>query len=186
VGSLPSEASIPPSLLRDCAGLAILSVARAGAGWSLGVGSGLVVARAQPGGAAAWSPPSALLSLSSAVGWQLGVEVQDLILVLRSRSALRAFAAAGQLGVGGSVSLAAGPLGRAAAARALATLGGGAVVYSYCATRGAFAGVALEGTLLATRDSLNRVRRAAGGGLSPRGMRLPGLRRLPRAAPTAM
>ncbi|EFN54864.1 hypothetical protein CHLNCDRAFT_35844 [Chlorella variabilis] len=152
VGSLPSEASIPPAILRGCAGLAILSVARAGAGWSFSVGSGLVVARAPGGG---WSPPSAVLSLASAVGWQVGVEVRDLVLVLRTRSALSAFCAA-QLGVGGSVSLAAGPLGRAASATALANLAGGALVYSYSSTRGAFAGVALEGSLLATRDSLNQ------------------------------
>jgi lipid-binding SYLF domain-containing protein len=128
-------------------------VARAGAGWSLGVGSGLVVARAPDGG---WSPPCALLALSSGLGWQLGLEVQDMVLVLRTPSALAAFCAA-QLGVGGSVGLAAGPLGRVASARALASMGGGALVYSYCLSRGAFAGVALEGTLLATRDALNQV-----------------------------
>lgn len=152
VGSLPSESAIPPAILRNCAGLAILSVARVGAGWSLSLGSGLVVARTPGGG---WSPPSAVLSLASSVGWQLGLEVQDLILVLRTQSALRAFCAS-QLGVGGSVSLAAGPVGRTASAQALANLGGSALVYSYSCTRGAFAGVAVGASLLATRDSLNQ------------------------------
>ena len=36
----------------------------------------LVVARTPEGG---WSAPSALLSLASSVGWQLGLEVQDLV-----------------------------------------------------------------------------------------------------------
>ncbi|PRW57440.1 senescence-associated -like [Chlorella sorokiniana] len=152
VGSLPPERTIPPAILRGAAGLAVLSVARVGAGWSLSVGSGLVVARTGEGG---WSAPSALLSLASSVGWQLGLEVQDLVLVLRSESALKAFCSS-QLGVGGALSIAAGPVGRAAAARALAAVGGAAMVYSYSATRGLFAGLSLEGTVLSTRDAVNQ------------------------------
>lgn len=76
VGSLPPERTIPPAILRGAAGLAVLSVARVGAGWSLSVGSGLVVARTAEGG---WSAPSALLSLASSIGWQIGLEVQDLV-----------------------------------------------------------------------------------------------------------
>lgn len=162
VGSLPQERCIPPAILRGCAGLAILSVAKAGAGWSLSVGSGLVVARLPHPGAggttgstSAWSAPSAIISLASSVGWQLGLEVQDVVLVLRSEAALRAFTGA-QLGIGGSLSVAAGPVGRAAAARALASTASGAVVYSYCAARGAFAGLALEAMLLSTRDAVNQ------------------------------
>lgn len=48
-------------------------------------------------------------------------------------------------------------MGRAAAARALAATGGGTLVYSYCATRGAYAGVSIEGTVLSTRDAVNQV-----------------------------
>lgn len=152
VGTLPRERAIPPAILRGCAGLAVLSVARAAAGWSVSVGSGLVVAR-QPGGG--WSAPSAILSLASSVGWQLGVEVQDVVLVLRSHAALKAFCGA-QLGIGGSLSVAAGPVGRAAGARALAAAGAGAVVYSYCAARGAYAGLALEAALVCSRDAVNQ------------------------------
>ncbi|KAL4437474.1 hypothetical protein ABPG77_003455 [Micractinium sp. CCAP 211/92] len=152
VGTLPRERAIPPAILRGCTGLAVLSVARAAAGWSVSVGSGLVVAR-QPGGG--WSAPSAILSLASSVGWQLGVEVQDVVLVLRSHAALKAFCGA-QLGIGGSLSVAAGPVGRAAGARALAAPGAGAVVYSYCAARGAYAGLALEAALVCCRDAVNQ------------------------------
>jgi hypothetical protein len=77
------------------------------------------------------------------------------VLVLRTESALKAFCSS-QLGVGGVLSIAAGPVGRAAAARALAAVGGGAMVYSYSATRGLFAGLSLEGTVLSTRDAVNQ------------------------------
>jgi lipid-binding SYLF domain-containing protein len=162
MGSLPSERCIPPTILRGCAGLAILSVAKAGAGWSLSVGSGLVVARTPEGGSTSgsgcrWSAPSAVLSVASSVGWQLGVEVADLVLVLRSESALKAFCSGRQLGVGGSVSVAAGPVGRGASARAMAALGGGSLVYSYSNSRGAYAGVAVEASMLSTRDAVNQV-----------------------------
>ena len=162
MGSLPSERCIPPAILRGCAGLAILSVAKAGAGWSLSVGSGLVVARSPEGGGSSsggcgWSAPSAVLSVASSVGWQLGVEVADLVLVLRSESALKAFCSGRQLGVGGSVSVAAGPVGRGASARAMAALGGGSLVYSYSSSRGAYAGVAVEASMLSTRDAVNQV-----------------------------
>lgn len=160
MGGLGPEKQIPPAILRGCAGLAVLSVAKVGAGWSLAAGSGLVVARRPPGSGdgdgPGWSAPSAVLSLASSVGWQLGAEVQDLVLVLRDEAALRAFTGS-QLGLGTTISVAAGPVGRSAAARALAALGGAGVAYSYSATRGMFAGVALEGTALFPRDAVNQV-----------------------------
>lgn len=76
--------------------------------------------------------------------------------MLRNHSALKAFSSS-QLGLGGTVSVAAGPMGRAAAAKALASVGGGGVVWSYCATRGAYAGVSVEGTVLSPRDAINQV-----------------------------
>lgn len=163
VGGLGPERQIPPAILRGCAGLAVLSVARVGLGWSVAAGSGLVVARRPPGGGdggPGWSAPSAVLSLASSVGWQLGAEVQDLVLVLRDEAALRAFTGS-QLGLGGAASVAAGPVGRAAAASARAALGGAGLAYSYGATRGAYAGVALEGTALFPRDAVNQVRGCA-------------------------
>jgi lipid-binding SYLF domain-containing protein len=45
-----------------------------------------VVARTGEGG---WSAPSALLSLASSVGWQLGLEVQDLVRLGAVRSRIR-------------------------------------------------------------------------------------------------
>ena len=49
-------------MLACCAGLAILSVLKVGAGWSCGLGTGLVVARRANG---SWSAPSSILSVSA-------------------------------------------------------------------------------------------------------------------------
>lgn len=89
-------------------------------------------------------------------GWQVGGALTDVIVVLRNAAAVRAFCGS-QLGLSGAVSVAAGPVGREAAAKlALGTSGSGAVCYSYSCSRGAFAGLALEGTLLRSRDSVNQ------------------------------
>lgn len=73
-------------------------------------------------------------------------------------------ACSAQLGIGGGASVAAGPVGRAAAARALASVGAGAVVYSYSSTRGAYAGVALEALLISSRDAVNQASEGLGCG----------------------
>ncbi len=54
------------------------------------------------------------------------------------------------------MSVAAGPLGREAEAKLRFNSRSGAVCCSYSASRGAFAGLALEGTVLRTRDAVNR------------------------------
>lgn len=52
--------------------------------------------------------------------------------------------------------MAAGPLGREAEVKLRFNSRSGAVCCSYSASRGAFAGLALEGTVLRTRDAVNR------------------------------
>jgi lipid-binding SYLF domain-containing protein len=62
VGTVKPERGIPQAVLAGCAGLAILSVFKVGAGWSCGLGTGLVVARRRDG---TWSPPSSIFSISA-------------------------------------------------------------------------------------------------------------------------
>lgn len=57
------------------------------------------------------------------------------------RAAVQAFCGTVQAGVGGGVSLAVGPLGRQADAALRVARSGAAVIYSYCITRGMFAGL---------------------------------------------
>lgn len=59
-----------------------------GLGYSLALGSGLVVARGAHG---AWSPPSALSFASVGWGLQAGGALHDLLIVLRNRSVCHAF-----------------------------------------------------------------------------------------------
>ena len=79
----------------------------------------------------------------------------DFVFILNDASAVRAFAQQGSITLGGNVSLAAGPVGRNAEAAGAASLKGVAGIFSYSKTKGLFAGVSLEGSVLIERRDAN-------------------------------
>lgn len=143
------ETSIPNSILQEARGLAILSVLKGGFIFSGRIGSGLVVARTGSG----WSAPSAIGLGGAGWGLQIGGQVTDLILVLNTEAAVNAFKSSANVTLGGNVSVAAGPVGREIEAGISIPL---AAVYAYSRTRGLFAGVSLEGTIIVERPGVNQ------------------------------
>ncbi|KAJ1921136.1 hypothetical protein IWQ60_006827 [Tieghemiomyces parasiticus] len=141
---------IPPSILANCKGLAILTVIKAGFVWSGRAGSGLVVARLADG---TWSAPSCIGTASVGFGGQIGAEMTDFVIVLNSTAAVKAFSLGGNVTLGGNLSVAAGPLGRNAEGNV--ALGHVAPIYSYSKTRGLFAGISIEGTVILERKDAN-------------------------------
>ena len=141
------EQSIPPAVLRDARGLAILTVVKAGFMFSGRGGTGVVVARTGKG----WSGPSAIGTGGVGFGLQIGAEVTEFVIVLNTDDAVRAFAQKGNVELGGDLSLAAGPIGRTAEANVTPI----AAVYTYSQSQGLFAGASLEGTVIATRNDAN-------------------------------
>jgi lipid-binding SYLF domain-containing protein len=141
------ESGIPPAVLRGARGLAILTVTKAGFIGSVRGGTGVVVARTENG----WSGPSAIGIGGLGVGFQAGAEVTELVIVLNTQEAVNAFAKGGNVTLGGALSIAAGPVGRTAEAGVAV----GAAMYSYSRSQGLFAGISLEGTVIAARDRVN-------------------------------
>jgi SH3 domain-containing YSC84-like protein 1 len=141
------EKSIPPAVLRDAKGLAILTVVKAGFIFSGRGGSGIVIARLKKG----WSSPSAIGTGGAGFGLQIGAEVSEFVIVLNTNEAVRAFSQGGNVQLGADLSVAAGPVGRTAEAGVTPM----AAVYTYSRSQGIFAGVSLEGTVVATRDEAN-------------------------------
>ena len=141
------ESGIPPAVMRDARGLAILTVTKAGFIGSVRGGTGVVVARTEKG----WSGPSAIGTGGLGVGFQAGAEVAELVIILNTQEAVNAFAKGGNVTLGGALSVTAGPVGRAAEA----SVAVGAAMYSYSRSQGLFAGVSLEGTVIAARDRVN-------------------------------
>jgi lipid-binding SYLF domain-containing protein len=132
--SMP-ERGIPRNVLRNAKGLAILTVVKIGFGISGKGGQGVVVART---GGAGWGP-------------QIGAQITEFVFVLNTNRAVRAFSQDGNLTLGADASVAAGPVGREAAAAVTPT----AAIYTYSRTQGLFAGASLEGTVIATQKTAN-------------------------------
>lgn len=141
------ESSIPQAVLRDAKGLAILTVIKAGFVFSGRGGSGVVVARTRKG----WSGPSAIGTGGAGFGLQIGAQVTEFVIVLNTDAAVQAFSRGGNVTIGADVSAAAGPVGRTMEASVMPT----AAVYTYSRSQGLFAGVSLEGTVIAARDGAN-------------------------------
>lgn len=146
------EKVIPPSVLANAKGLAILTVIKAGFLGSARFGSGLVIARLPDG---SWSAPTAIATGGAGFGGQIGFELTDFVFILNDASAVKTFSQAGSLTLGGNVSIAAGPVGRNAEAAGAASLKSVAGIFSYSKTKGLFAGVSLEGSAIVERKDAN-------------------------------
>lgn len=144
---------IPPDILQNAKGLAIITVLKAGFLFSGRAGSGVIVARLPDG---SWSPPSAIVTAGAGAGGQVGVELTDFVFILNTKQAVDSFAQAGSITLGGNISVAAGPLGRNAEAGGTASLKSAAAMFAYSKTKGLFAGVSLEGSAIVERREANR------------------------------
>ena len=111
-------------------------------------GSGVMVARDTAG---RFSNPVFISLTGGSVGWQIGAQAADIVLIFASRKSLDNFAG-GDFTLGVTASAAAGPVGRSGEAAAGVT----AEVYAYSRARGLFAGVALDGTALVFDRKANR------------------------------
>lgn len=137
------EKSIPPALLADAQGIAIIpGVIKVGLVVGGQYGRGVLVVREKDG---SWSEPVFVTLTSGSVGWQLGAESTDFILVFKDRRSIDGIMK-GKYTLGADAGVAAGPVGRRAEAATDVKLT--AEIYSYSRNRGLFAGVSLEGSAL--------------------------------------
>ncbi|KAJ3053892.1 hypothetical protein HK097_003130 [Rhizophlyctis rosea] len=145
------SALIPSKVIANAKGVAVLTIIKAGFVWSGRAGSGIVVARLPDG---KWSAPSAIAAAGVGFGGQIGAQITDCVFILNNDDAVKAFAHGGNITLGGNLSVAAGPKGRSAeAAGAVMNL---APIYSYSKSKGLFAGVSLEGSVILTRSDANK------------------------------
>jgi lipid-binding SYLF domain-containing protein len=152
---------IPPALLQDSQGVAIIpNVVKAGLLIDGRFGRGVVLLR-QPDGS--WSNPLFLAFLGGGFGFQVGIQSTDVVLVFKTKNSLERFLRGkGKLTLGGDVAVAAGPVGRQAEAATDGQLK--AEIYSYSRSRGLFAGVSLEGSVLRVDAEANEELYGARGG----------------------
>lgn len=101
------------------------------------------------------SAPSGVGTVGGGFGGQIGFELTDFVFILNDAAAVRTFAQVGSITLGGNVSIAAGPVGRNAEAAGAASLKGVSGIFAYSKTKGLFAGVSLEGSVLIERRDAN-------------------------------
>jgi lipid-binding SYLF domain-containing protein len=137
-------------LIRQSAGVVIIPDMFKG-GFVIGgsYGKGVVVARKD----GKWSGPSFVYIGAGSVGFQIGAQLTDLILVVIGQNTMDSFLRS-SFKLGADAAIAVGPVGAQATAATDILLKGG--IYSYSRAKGLFAGVSLEGAGMGTEYDLNR------------------------------
>jgi lipid-binding SYLF domain-containing protein len=106
-------------------------------------GRGFITCRSA--GSPAWGAPAALRVEGGSVGFQIGASETDVVMLLMDARSVQGILES-RFTLGGDADVAAGPVGRSAAAQTDATMN--AKILSYSRSRGVFAGVALTGATL--------------------------------------
>lgn len=134
-------------------GIAFLTIYKVGFLGAVTAGGGIILAKDAE--SKEWSAPCCVGCGGVSIGAQVGGELNTVMLILNSADAVSAFTGSAQMTLGVNVSVALGPLGRTIEGTGVAGYNNTAACYSYSNSRGAFAGVGLDGTLVFTRDRLN-------------------------------
>ncbi len=142
VMSIPAS-QIPARLLHEAQGVAIIPGVVKG-GFIVGIrhGRGTMLVRSEN---QQWLPPMFISLTGGSVGWQAGIQSTDVVLVFKTRKSVNDLMN-GKLTLGVDAAAAAGPVGRQASAATDATLS--AEILSYSRSRGLFAGVSIDGSVL--------------------------------------
>ncbi|KAM0302534.1 hypothetical protein HYE67_009854 [Fusarium culmorum] len=149
-----SMIKIPPTALQSAAGLAIFNVIRAGAcHGSLSGGSGVVISRREDG---TWSPPSSFIVSTLGAGFVFGLDVYDCVCVLNTPEQVVAFTKP-RVSLGAEGSVAVGPVGTGASVDAALSKTSARPVWSYMKSRGLWAGLQIDGTIVVARGDANAV-----------------------------
>lgn len=143
------EDGIPQSMIDNAAAIVVIpNLIKAGFIAGAKHGNGVMSARSKEG----WSHPTFVTMSGGSVGWQAGIESTDLVLVFMSQKNVRALLN-GEFTLGADASVAVGPVGREAGAGTNPAVK--AEIYTYSRSRGAFAGIAVDGSHLGIDQDAN-------------------------------
>lgn len=144
IQQMPDQ-SIPEDLMRKCSAIAIFPNTISG-GFVIGgkYGQGIMMVRDAKTGK--FSPPAIFTIGGGSFGWQIGGQATDFVLLIMNRRSIDGILQ-GKFKLGADAAVSAGPVGRNAEASTDIQLKGG--ILSYSRSRGLFAGVKLEGAVIA-------------------------------------
>ena len=146
------DKAIPASVLEKAEAIAIFPSTIKGA-FIVGAqrGKGIISVRDRTKGT--WSSPAFMTVTGGSVGFQIGGQAVDIILVVQNRRGVENLLQ-NQFEIGGEASATAGPVGRDAAASTDIQLR--AEILSYSRSRGLFAGVSLRGAAIRQDQDSNQ------------------------------
>src|SRR5205085_204436 len=143
------DKAIPKELLDTAEAIAVFPGVIKAAFVVGGRGGQGVISRRVKGG---WSAPAFFNLGGASFGAQIGAEKTDYVLLIMNDAGLNGLLK-DKFEIGGEVSVAAGPVGRTAAASTNVRLDAG--ILSYSRSRGLFAGIALKGGTITPDNDLN-------------------------------
>lgn len=144
------DKSIPRDLLDKAKAIVVFPGAIKGAFIIGGQGGkGVAIRRIGKG----WSAPAFLNMAGGSIGLQIGGSKTDYVLLVMNDKGLKNLLA-DKFEVGGEGSVAAGPVGRTAAASTNITMD--AEILTYSRSKGLFAGVSLKGVVISNDEDLNK------------------------------
>ncbi|MEO6151106.1 MAG: lipid-binding SYLF domain-containing protein [Mucilaginibacter sp.] len=142
--------SIPQELLEKYEGIVVIpNLINAGFGIGGKRGKGVGMVKLADG---KWSDPVFITLTGGSIGFQIGVQSVDLVLVFKNKGVLTKVKN-GDFTIGGDISAAAGPVGRSSTASTDHALD--AEIYSYSRSKGLFAGISINGSNLSIDKSSN-------------------------------
>ena len=145
------ESAIPDRLLDRAHGIVVVpGTIKAGFIFGGRRGLGLMAVKTPQG---TWSNPVFVKLSGLSVGFQAGAQSSDVVLAFASERGLDTIVN-GKFTIGADAGVAAGPIGRTAAAATDADFG--AEIFSWSRSKGLFAGVALDGAVLQIDHGANR------------------------------
>src|SRR5215831_19381610 len=148
--SIP-ENSIPQELMARAHGIAVIPhVVKGAFGVGGQWGKGLMSQRREDG---SWSAPAYIEVGGGSFGPQIGVEASDIVLVFTDEEGIRGILK-GKVKLGADASATAGPVGRNAEVGTDVLLR--SAVFAYSRSKGLFAGISLDGSVIGIDDSANR------------------------------
>jgi lipid-binding SYLF domain-containing protein len=143
---------LPLDLFQRCKGILFLRIWKGGLFLGGITGTGIVMARHNQ----KWSTPCAVSIGGLQIGFQVGIERVDDILLLHDDAALKLFIENGHFRLGVDASLAVGTYGRDSNMGVVMSEGGESKsIYSYSFAKGAFVGITLDGGTLSIDDKVN-------------------------------
>jgi len=99
-----------------------------------------------------WSDPVFVTITGGSIGFQVGVQSIDLVLIFKNRETLQKIGT-GSFTLGGDASITAGPVGRNSSASTDYKMD--AEIYSYSKSKGLFAGISISGSVLDIDEKSN-------------------------------